>query len=104
MERDDYEKALRFSKFILLGYDPLTGNDASHFPEFLLDMNEVFEFYVNVGLKRIFKEGFENKKIFTLGVGPDDISIDRKNIELDGYYENDSHRVEIGRASCRERV
>lgn len=95
LARDDYEKALRFSKFILLGYDPLSGDSASNFPEFLLDMNEVFEFYVNVGLKRIFKEGYENKKIFSLGVGPVDIPIEKKNIELDGYYERDSCRVVI---------
>lgn len=95
LARDDYEKALRFSKFILLGYDPLAGGEASNFPEFLLDMNEVFEFYVNVGLKRIYKDGFEKKKTFTLGVGPVDIPIDKKNIELDGYYDKDSHRVVI---------
>lgn len=91
--RNDYDKALRFSKFILLGYDPLSGNDVSNFPEFLLDMNEVFEFYVTIGLKRLFKEGFENKKCFTLGVGPNDIPIDKKNIELDGYYCKESKRV-----------
>lgn len=95
LSREDYEKALRFSKFILLGYDPLSGDSVSHFPEFLLDMNKVFEFYVNVGLKRIFKKGYENKKLFTLGVGPVDIPIERKNIELDGYYAKDSSRVVI---------
>lgn len=93
IKRDDYEKALRFSKFILFGYDPLAGDGASSFPEFLLDMNEVFEFYVTVGLKRIFKEGFENKKRFSLGVGPEDIPMDRKYIELDGYYCDDGHKV-----------
>lgn len=93
IKRNDYEKALRFSKFILFGYDPLSGDGASSFPEFLLDMNEVFEFYVTVGLKRIFKEGFENKKRFSLGVGPEDIPMDRKYIELDGYYCNDGHKV-----------
>jgi hypothetical protein len=93
IRRDDYEKAIRFSKFILFGYDPLEGEGTSNFPEFLLDMNEVFEFYVTVGLKRIFKEGFENKKRFTLGVGPEDIPMDRKYIELDGYYCNNGHKV-----------
>lgn len=93
IKRDDYEKALRFSKFILFGYDPLAGDGASSFPEFLLDMNEVFEFYVTVGLKRIFKEGFENKKRFSLGVGPEDIPMDRKYIELDGYYCDNGHKV-----------
>lgn len=93
IKRDDYEKAIRFSKFILFGYDPLEGEGISNFPEFLLDMNEVFEFYVTVGLKRIFKEGFENKKRFTLGVGPEDIPMDRKYIELDGYYCNNEHKV-----------
>lgn len=93
IKRDDYEKALRFAKFILLGYDPLAGDGISSFPEFMIDMNEVFEYYVNVGLKRIFKNGFENKKIFSLGVGPRDIPIDRKNIELDGYYCNENIKV-----------
>lgn len=95
LPRSDYDRALRFAKFILLGYDPLMGDDASYFPEFLLDMNEVFEFYVNVGLKRIFKEGYENKKIYTLGVGPTDIPIEKKYIELDGYYEKDASRVVV---------
>lgn len=93
IKREDYEKALRFSKYILFGYDPLEGEKSEYFPEFMLDMNEVFEFYVTVGLKRIFKIGFENKKEFTLGVGPTDIPIDRKCIELDGYYEHDGNRV-----------
>lgn len=44
----------------------------------MLNMNEVFEYYVTVGLKKIFKVGFENKKQFTLGVGPEDIPIDQK--------------------------
>jgi len=86
IKRNDYEKALLFAKYILFGYDPLDGKSAAFFPEFMLDMNEVFEFYVTVGLKRIFKEGFEIKRRFTLGVGPNDIPIERKNIELDGYY------------------
>lgn len=93
IRREDYEKALRFSKYILLGYDPLAGEDSAFFPEFMLDMNQVFEFYVTVGLKRIFRSGFENKKLFTLGVGPRDIPIDRKNIELDGYYSSGNKRV-----------
>lgn len=93
IKRDDYEKALRFSKYILYGYDPLEGDTNSFFPEFMLDMNEVFEFYVTVGLKRIFKSGFDNKVCFTLGVGPEDISIERKNIELDGFYDNGDKRV-----------
>lgn len=95
LAREDYEKALRFSKFILFGYDPLSGNSVSYFPEFFLDMNEVFEYYVNIGLKHIFKEGFENKKTFTLGVGPVDIPIGKKSIELDGYYEMNSRCVVV---------
>ena len=95
IKRDDYDNALRFSKYILFGYDPLEGEKSEFFPEFMLDMNEVFESYVTVGLKRIFKTGFENKKTFTLGVGPTDIPIDRKHIELDGYYENGNSRVVI---------
>jgi len=93
IRRDDYEKALLFAKYILFGYDPLDGDSAAFFPEFMLDMNEVFEFYVTVGLKRIFKEGFEIKKRFTLGVGPNDIPIERKNIELDGYYNSGNKSV-----------
>ena len=93
IKRDDYERGLQFAKYILLGYDPFVGDDSSFFPEFMLDMNVVFEFYVTIGLKRIFKTGFENKKIFSLGLGPTDIPLDRKNIELDGCYENGSKRV-----------
>ena len=95
IKRDDYEKALQFSKYILFGYDPLEGDGASYFPEFMLDMNVVFEFYVNIGLKRIFKTGFENKKIYSLGLGPIDIPIERKNIELDGFYNNGTKKVVI---------
>lgn len=95
IKRNDYENALRFSKFILFGFDPLEGDDASNFPEFLLDMNEVFEYYVNVGLKNIFKEGYYNKIVFSLGVGPKDIPIERKNIELDGFYDIGNSRVVV---------
>lgn len=93
IKRDDYDKALRFSKYILFGFDPLEGDSSEYFPEFILDMNVVFENYVNIGLKRIFKSGYENKKIFSLGLGPIDIPIERKNIELDGYYNDGSKRV-----------
>lgn len=93
IKRDDYDKALRFSKYILFGFDPLEGESSEYFPEFILDMNAVFENYVNIGLKRIFKSGYENKKIFSLGLGPIDIPIERKNIELDGYYNDGSKRV-----------
>lgn len=93
IKREDYEKALRFSRYILFGYDPLSGESGAFFPEFMLDMNVVFELYVTVGLKKIFKTGFEIKKQFTLGLAPEDIPIERKNIELDGYYENDDKRV-----------
>lgn len=95
IKRNDYENALRFSKFILFGFDPLEGDDASNFPEFLLDMNEVFEYYVNVGLKNIFKEGYFNKRVFSLGVGPTDIPIERKYIELDGFYDIGNSRVVV---------
>lgn len=95
IKRNDYENALRFSKFILFGFDPLEGDDASNFPEFLLDMNEVFEYYVNVGLKNIFKEGYYNKIVLSLGVGPKDIPIERKNIELDGFYDIGNSRVVV---------
>lgn len=93
IKRTDYEQALLLSKYILFGYDPLAGESAAFFPEFMIDMNQVFEFYVTVGLKKIFKTGFTPKKQFTLGVGPKDIPIDRKNIELDGYYEDGDFRV-----------
>lgn len=93
IKRTDYEQALLLSKYILFGYDPLAGASAAFFPEFMIDMNQVFEFYVTVGLKKIFKTGFTPKKQFTLGVGPKDIPIDRKNIELDGYYEDGDFRV-----------
>lgn len=93
IKREDYEKALRFSKYILFGYDPFAGENSAFFPEFILDMNVVFELYVTIGLKRIFRTGFENKKLFTLGVGPHDIPLERKNIELDGYYSQGNKRV-----------
>ena len=93
IRRDDYERAIRISKFILFGYDPLNGNGASYFPEFLFDMNEVFEFYVTTSLKKIFKKGFTKKAEFTLGLGPNDIPIEKKNIELDGYYCNGDKSV-----------
>lgn len=88
IRRNDYERGLQFSKYILFGYDPIEGESAAYFPEFMLDMNEVFEFYVTSGLRRIFKTGFEQKKRLTLGLGPTDIPIDRKFIELDGFYKN----------------
>mgnify|MGYP002608182528 CR=1 FL=1 len=93
--REDYETALRLSKYILLGYDPLSGESKGEFPEFLLDMNVVFENYVTYGLQRLFKSGFERKKQLTLGVGPVDIPIDRKNIELDGFYSYKNTKVVI---------
>lgn len=93
IKRTDYEQALLFAKYILFGYDPLSGEDSSYFPEFMVDLNQIFEFYVTVGLRKIFKTGFTVKKQFTLGVGPRDIPIERKNIELDGYYEDGEFRV-----------
>lgn len=93
IKRIDYEDALLFAKYILFGYDPTEGKGNAYFPEFMLDMNSVFEFYVTVGLCKIFKTGFSIKRCFTLGVGPVDIPIERKNIELDGYYENGEKRV-----------
>ena len=87
IRRDDYEKAILFSKYILNGFDPFEGIETAYFPEFMLDMNVVFEYYVTRSLERIFKNGFYVKKQFTLGVGPKDIPIEYKNIELDGYYE-----------------
>ena len=104
IKREDYDKALRFSKYILLGYDPFAGDNVSFFPEFMLDMNQVFEYYVTVGLKKIFKFGFENKKQFTLGVGPDDIPLERKFIELDGFYENNDKRVVLDTKNKYRRV
>lgn len=95
IKREDYEKALLFSKYILFGYDPLTGETQGFFPEFMLDMNEVFEYYVTSGLKRIFINGFEIKKTMTLGLGPDDIPIERKSIELDGFYKDGDTSVVI---------
>lgn len=86
IRRDDYVKALRLSRFILFGFDPLEGDGDSYFPEFMVDMNEVFEFYVTVSLEKIFKTGFTKKAEFTLGIGPVDIPIKKKKIELDGYY------------------
>lgn len=93
--RNDYMIALKLSKFIISGYDPLAGEKKLSFPEFLVDMNIVFENYVNIGLKRIFKVGYENKKKFTLGITPINIPIEKKFIELDGYYENNNNRVVI---------
>lgn len=86
IRRDDYVKALRLSRFILFGFDPFEGDGDSYFPEFMVDMNEVFEFYVTVSLEKIFKNGFTKKVEFTLGIGPVDIPIKKKKIELDGYY------------------
>lgn len=93
--REDYEMALRISKYILLGYNPLLGENVGEFPEFLLDMNEVFENYVTYGLQKLFKIGFERKKRLTLGVSPIDIPIERKNIELDGLYSYNNINVVI---------
>ena len=56
----------------------------------MLCLNIMFEYYVTVGLSKIFKSGFERKKQLTLGTGPEDIPIEKKNIELDGYYDNGS--------------
>ena len=95
IQRADYEKAIRISKFILFGYDPLDGDGASYFPEFMVDMNEVFEYYVTVSLERIFKTGFSKKAEFSLGVGPVDIPLDKKKIELDGYYCLNNKKVVI---------
>lgn len=90
IKRSDYEKSLLFSKYVLYGFDPNEGESSAYFPEFMLDMNVVFEYYVTVGLSKIFKSGFERKKQLTLGTGPEDIPIEKKNIELDGYYDNGS--------------
>ncbi len=95
MRREDYEKAILFSKYILKGFDPFEGSDPSFFPEFMLDMNVVFEYYVTRSLERIFKSGFSVKRQFTLGVGPEDIPIEKKNIELDGYYESPDGNIVI---------
>ena len=104
IRRDDYEKALLFSKYILFGFDPLDGENEGFFPEFMLDMNRVFEYYVTVGLKKLFKEGFEYKKEFTLGVGPEDIPIDKKNIELDGFYSKDGVSIVVDTKNKYKRV
>ena len=93
LKRNDYEQALLFSKYILFGYDPLMGTESSYFPEFMVDMNQVFECYVTTGLTKIFRTGFTAKKKFSLGLGPRDIPIERKNIELDGFYECGDLRV-----------
>lgn len=95
IHREDYETALRLSKYILLGYNPLVGENIGELPEFLLDMNVVFEDYVTYGLERLFKNGFERKKQLTLGVSPVDIPIERKNIELDGFYSYNDINVVI---------
>lgn len=95
LKRDDYERALLFSKYILFGYDPMAGAESSFFPEFMIDMDVLFEFYVTHGLQRIFRKGFDVKCRFTLGLGPQDIPIGKKNIELDGYYHADEHSVVI---------
>lgn len=94
IRRDDYEKAIRLSKFILFGFDPLEGEGASYFPEFIIDMNVVFEYYVTVSLERLFKSGFRKKALFTLGLTPD-VPIDKKNIELDGFYQMGEKTVVI---------
>ena len=86
IRRGDYEKAIRLSKFILFGFDPLEGDGASYFPEFIVDMNVVFEYYVTVSLERLFKNGFKKKALFSLGLSPD-VPMDKKNIELDGFYQ-----------------
>lgn len=95
LRRDDYERALLFSKYILYGYDPIEGAESSFFPEFMIDMDVLFEFYVTRGLQRIFRNGFDVKCKFTLGLGPQDIPIDKKYIELDGYYNTEGHSVVI---------
>lgn len=91
--RPDYDKALQFSEFILLGFDPLFGFNDSKFPEFLIDMNKVFENYVMISLKNTYKVGFTRKRIMTLGLGPEDVPIEKKFIELDGFYEYGNLKV-----------
>lgn len=95
VKREDYEKAILFSKYIINGYDPLEGNKYSFFPEFILDMNVVFEYYVTYSLQRLFKNNFFTKKVYSLGIEPEDNSLKRKYIELDGIYEGESGSVII---------
>lgn len=95
LRRDDYERALLFSKYILFGYDPMVGAESSFFPEFMIDMDVLFEFYVTRGLQRIFRNGFDVKHQFSLGLGPQDIPLDKKYIELDGYYHTEGHSVVV---------
>lgn len=103
INRPDYNQALMISNMIINGYDPFEGSEDRFFPEFLINMNELFENYTNEGLKSIFKRGYTVKKKFTLGlcsnpkspITSSDDYLKNKFIELDGFYEMDGHSIVI---------
>lgn len=93
LKRKDYESALILSEHIIFGFDPSQGNNFDLFPEYLLDLNRIFESYVMTSLMKVFKTGFTAKDIFTLGLSPEDPPIDNRFIELDGMYRGQSNVI-----------
>lgn len=83
--RSDYNNAMTFAYYILFGIDFNQGGKQTIVPEHIIDMNFLFENYVTQGLKKIFSEGFEKKRVESLGIVPD-IPKKGRFIELDGYY------------------
>ncbi|MCM3382137.1 McrC family protein [Shouchella rhizosphaerae] len=89
LPRPDYKEALILAEHIIFGYDPYYGDNYDVFPEYLIDMNEVFENYVVNSLIEIFKTGFHKKYKLSLGLSPNDPKVNERFIELDGFYQGD---------------
>lgn len=90
LKREDYEKALIIAEHIIFGFDPTKGENYSLFPEYLLNLNEIFEKYVIKNLENLFKTGMTPKYNLSLGINHNnqEPKIDSNRfIELDGFYK-----------------
>ncbi|MDP9675752.1 5-methylcytosine-specific restriction endonuclease McrBC regulatory subunit McrC [Paenibacillus jamilae] len=87
VRRKDYEDTIILAEHIIFGFDPSSGLNFDLFPEYLHDLNKIFESYVMNSLNTLFKTGFQKKRIFTLGISPNDPPTEERFIELDGWYQ-----------------
>jgi len=91
LRRLDYEKALRFARFILEGYDPMSGAELGFIPPFVLDLDEVFESYITSEILRLMPDNFEKKAVLDLGTNP----LTSGHIELDGLITGPKGKLVI---------
>ncbi|MED1876670.1 5-methylcytosine restriction system specificity protein McrC [Brevibacillus borstelensis] len=93
LTRKDYEKALLLAEHIIFGFDPLYGENYDLFPEYLINLNEVFEKYLIQSLLKIFRKGLSKKYKVSLGLSPYDPEVSERFLELDGFYNGKANVV-----------